>query len=145
MKKDKKYPEATCGALILNDKGEVFLIRSHKWNNKFALPGGHIEFGEKIKDAVIREIKEETNLDIEIIDLLMVQDCIFPEDFYKKGRHFIFIDFLCKAKTKNVKLNSEAESYIWVKIEDAFKLPVEIYTKNLIKKYLEKKGKTGIK
>ena len=135
MSKEKKHPEATCGALIFNDKQEVFLMRSHKWNNKYALPGGHIEYGERVEEAVKREVKEETNLDVEIIEFFMMQDCIFPDEFYKKERHFIFIDFLCRATNSVVKLNDEAESYVWVKVEDALKLPVESYTVNLLKKY----------
>ena len=86
MNEDRCYPESTCGALIFNDKNEVFLMRSHKWKDKYALPGGHIEYGEKAEDAVKREVKEETNLDVDVLEFFMMQDCIFPEEFYKKKK-----------------------------------------------------------
>ena len=61
---EKKYPEPTCGALIFNPVGKIFLMKSRKWRDKYVMPGGHIELGEKIEDALKREIKEETGLDI---------------------------------------------------------------------------------
>ena len=134
------YPEATCGALIFNNDGKIFLMRSHKWHNKYALPGGHIEFGETAEEAVKREVKEETNMDVEVLEFFMMQDCIFPEEFYKEKRHFIFLDFLCKAITTNVKLNDEAESFVWVHIDEALHLPLESYTRNLLSKYVKEKG-----
>ena len=85
-----KNPEATVGALVFNSKGEMFLLKTHKWAGKYALPGGHIEFGESMEEAVKREVKEETNLDIYDVRFFQAQDCIFPEDYYKGNRHFIF-------------------------------------------------------
>lgn len=41
-------PEPTVGALIFNPQGEIFLMKSHKWRNKYVIPGGHIELGETI-------------------------------------------------------------------------------------------------
>jgi nucleoside triphosphatase len=36
------YPEATVGALVVNEKGEVLIVRSHKWGSKYTVPVGHI-------------------------------------------------------------------------------------------------------
>jgi len=66
------YPEATVGALIVNDKHEVLLVRSKKWGEKYTVPGGHIELGERAEDAIVREVKEETGLDSVAEDLLIV-------------------------------------------------------------------------
>jgi nucleoside triphosphatase len=60
----QKYPEPTCGAIIFNRNNKIFLMRSHKWHGKYVIPGGHIELGEKMKDSLKREIKEETGLEI---------------------------------------------------------------------------------
>lgn len=56
-------------AFIENDRGEVLLIRRSD-NGDWALPGGAHDLGERIKDTAIREAKEETGLDIEIISLI---------------------------------------------------------------------------
>ena len=42
------FPRVAVGALILNNKEEVFLAKSHKWSNKFGVPGGHVEYGESL-------------------------------------------------------------------------------------------------
>ena len=50
------YPEPTVGALIINNKKEILLVKSHKWlNNKYSVPGGHVEIGESFEEAIIRE------------------------------------------------------------------------------------------
>ena len=61
---EQKFPEPTVGALIVNPKGKIFLMKSHKFNGMFVVPGGHIELGETMEQALKREVKEETNLDI---------------------------------------------------------------------------------
>ncbi len=137
---DQKYPEPTVGALIFNPKGELILIKSHKWFGKYVIPGGHIELGETMEHAVIREAKEETGLDIRDIEFICFEEFIFHPSFYKKS-HCIFFDFSCKTDSTNVMLNDEAEDYIWTKPEDALKLDVEPSTIRTIKTYLKKKGK----
>jgi nucleoside triphosphatase len=132
------YPEATVGALIVNERGEVLLVRSHKWGEKYTVPGGHIELGERAEDAIEREVKEETGLDSVAEDLLIVQQAIYPKD-YHKHEHYIFLDYVCRAKSTEVKLDGrELQSYIWVQPEAAIKLDLEEYTRLFITKYLEK-------
>ncbi|UCD04331.1 MAG: NUDIX domain-containing protein [Candidatus Woesearchaeota archaeon] len=133
---EKQYPEPTVGALIFNKKGKVFLMKSPKWGDRYIVPGGHVELKEKIADALKREIKQETNLDIYDITLVGVQDCIFDEDFVEK-KHFIFIDFVCKTNYTEVKLNEEGIEYGWFSLKEVLDLPnLCEYTKNTIKKYI---------
>lgn len=135
---EKKYPEPTVGVLISNQEGKVFLMTSPKWQGKYSLPGGHIELGETMEDTAKREIKEETGLDIFDIQFLMVQECIFSEEFYKK-KHFVFLDYIAKVKNTNVVLDGrEGTEYVWVTIDDALKLPLNPYTKNTILEYKKK-------
>jgi len=133
----QKFPEPTCGALIFNPEGKILLIKSHKWKNKYVIPGGHIELGEKIQEALKREVKEETGLDIFDVKLILFQEFIFGKSYWKK-KHFIFFDFSCKTKSTKVKLNNEGQGYLWMDIKEALKLPVEPYTKRVIQYYLKK-------
>src|SRR3989442_13530259 len=98
------FPEPTVGALIVDQQGKILLARSHKWFDKYTLPGGHIEVGESMVDAVRREVKEEVGLDVEVVEMLLVQEAIFAPEVYKK-KHFIFIDFYCKSKDQQMELN----------------------------------------
>lgn len=131
------YPEPTVGALIFNREGRLFLMKSHKWKGRYVIPGGHIELGEKTTDALIREIKEETDLDIFDIEFICFQEFIYDETFWKK-RHFIFFDFSCKTGSDKVKLNSEAEEFAWVTLEELDKYDIELYTKKTIEEYIRK-------
>jgi len=138
MMDEKKYPEPTVGVLIFNQEGKIFLMTSPKWQGKYSLPGGHIELGETMEDTAKREIKEETGLDIFDIQFLMVQECIFSEEFYKK-KHFVFLDYVAKVKNTNVVLDGrEGTEYVWVTIDEVLKLPLNPYTKNTILEYKKK-------
>jgi nucleoside triphosphatase len=132
------FPEATVGALVVNDKGEVLMVRSKKWGEKYTVPGGHIELGERAEDAIRREVKEETGLDSEPVELLIMQQAIYPKD-YHKHEHFIFMDYVCKAKSMEVKLDGrELQEYTWVSPQQALKLNLEEYTRKFVEKYVEK-------
>jgi nucleoside triphosphatase len=133
---EQQYPEPTVGALIFNQEGKALLIVSPKWHGKYAIPGGHIELGETIEQALKREIKEETNLDIFDIHFLTLQEFIFGEEFYEK-KHFLFIDYVCQTNDTNVILNEEGNDYVWASIDEALKLPLEPYTKATLLRYKE--------
>ena len=135
---DQQLPEPTVGALIFNKEGKIFLMKSPKWHDKYVIPGGHIELGEKMIDALKREIKEETNLDIFDIEFVSFQEFIFDPAF-KKKRHFILFDFSCKTNSTKAKLNEEGTEFIWALPQEALKLPVEPYTIKAIEDYLDMK------
>ncbi|CAD5283525.1 MULTISPECIES: NUDIX domain-containing protein [unclassified Imperialibacter] len=113
----KQYPEPTVGAIIFNPDNKVLLCRSKKWSNKYVFPGGHIELGEKMEDALVREVKEETGLDVFDIQLISLQEAAYSDTF-EAQKHFIFIDFLCKTDSSDVVLNDEAEEFEWVLLEE---------------------------
>ena len=129
----QQYPEPTVGALISNQKDKVLLVKSDKWRNHYTVPGGHIELGETMEEALRREVKEETGLDIYDIQFALLQEFIFDEAFHKR-RHFIFIDFVCKTDSdeNKVVLNFESQAYLWVSLEEALGLPIDLYTRRLI-------------
>lgn len=133
----QQFPEPTVGALIFNPQGEIFLMKSHKWRDKYVIPGGHIELGESFEEALKREIKEETGLRIYRIKFINLQEFIFDKAFWKK-RHFIFLNYACKTKSTKIKLNSEGQEYVWVSLKKARELPMEPYTRRAIKEYMRK-------
>ena len=137
------FPEPTVGALIVNNQGKILLAKSHKWFDKYTLPGGHIEVGETMVEAVKREVKEEVGLDVDVVDLLLMQEAIFAPEFYKKN-HFIFIDFYCKSKDEQVKLDQkEIQDYVWVYPGAAYNLKLDSFTRKTIDRYLEKKHRSS--
>lgn len=136
---EQQFPEPTVGALILNEKGELFLMRSHKWRDRYVVPGGHIELGESLEEALRREIVEETGLDVFDVEFLCFQEFIYDESFWKR-RHFIFFDYVCRTADTEVRLNDEAQAYLWVSPQEALELPVDSYTRVAIQRYLQRLG-----
>ncbi len=126
-------PLATVGALIFNSKNEALLIRTHKWSDKWGIPGGKIKWGETSEAALRREILEETGLKISGIEFVLVQDCIRSREFYKDA-HFVLLNYTCHctAKHPQVKLNEEGCEFRWLKLVDAKKLKLNQPTKILI-------------
>ena len=105
-------------SLIINDKGDILLFKSTKWQD-WVTPGGHVELGETLKQAVIRETKEETNLDIETTDIFKFGETINPPTFYKKA-HFIYFHFLAHIKSGKINLDpKELTDYKWFSPEEA--------------------------
>jgi len=139
------FPEPTVGALIVNNEGKILLAKSHKWFDKYTLPGGHIEVGESMVDAVRREVREEVGLDVEVVEMLLIQEAIFAPEFYKK-KHFIFIDFYCKSKDQQVKPDhDEIQDYIWVFPGAAYNLKLDSFTRKTIDRYLERNSGSLLK
>ncbi len=134
---DQIFPEPTVGVFIFNSNGELLLLQSHKWPGRYVVPGGHVELGETIEQAAIREAKEETGLDIHSLEFLCFQQFIYDPAFWKP-RHFIFFDYAARTDSLDVQLNDEAESHHWVQLEDALQLPIDSYTRVSIEKYMEK-------
>jgi phosphoglycolate phosphatase-like HAD superfamily hydrolase/ADP-ribose pyrophosphatase YjhB (NUDIX family) len=133
-------PISTVGALIFNSKKEVLMIRTHKWSNKWGIPGGKIKWGEASEAALRREIKEETGLKVTDIEFVLVQDCIHSKEFYHDA-HFVLLNYTCRCAEKNprVKLNDEGQEFRWVKLAEAKKLKLNKPTKILIEAVLKSK------
>ena len=125
-------PLATVGALILDDTDRVLMIRTHKWSGLWGIPGGKIKWGETSIDALRREIKEETNLDITDIEFRLVQDCIHSKEFYRDA-HFVLLNYTCRcAGERAVTLNDEAREFRWVTMSEALAMPLNQPTRRLI-------------
>lgn len=125
-------PIATVGGLIFNPIGQVLLVRTHKWSDLWSIPGGKIKWGEPSESALIREIKEETALDICDIQFTMVQDCIHSKEFYRDA-HFILLNYTCRCVVEpDVRLNEEAREFRWMTLDEALQMPLNVPTRKLL-------------
>lgn len=130
-KKPAERPISTVGALIYNTSGKILLVRTHKWNNKWGIPGGKIERGETAETALKRETHEETGLHISSIQFVTAQDCIDSSEFHRPS-HFILLNYLAVTEDTEVTLNQEAEEFGWFDIKEAFDLDLNTPTRNLL-------------
>lgn len=132
------YPEVTVGAIIFNPSDKILLCKSKKWNDQFVIPGGHIEKGERMEDALKREVREETGLEVYNLQLISLQESIYSQQFHSK-KHFIFIDYLCRTHSSEVVLNDEADSYAWVPPDHILEYDLGGYTRQFFNEYLGQK------
>ncbi len=126
------WPVCTVGALVWNADNQVLMVRTQKWSDLWGIPGGKIKFGEPSLDALRREIKEETNLDITDIAFALVQDCIHSKQFYRDA-HFVLLNYTCRVKGRcDVKLNDEAQEFRWMTPAQALAMPLNQPTRVLL-------------
>jgi phosphoglycolate phosphatase-like HAD superfamily hydrolase/ADP-ribose pyrophosphatase YjhB (NUDIX family) len=133
-------PLATVGALIFNARGEALMIRTHKWSNKWGIPGGKIKWGETALAALRREILEETALKVTRIEFVIAQDCIHSREFYKDA-HFVLLNYTARAVGRNprVVLNEEGREYKWLALPAARKLKLNRPTQILVAAVLKRR------
>ncbi len=98
-----------------------------------------MELGERCEDALVREIKEEVGLDIKVLDLVSIQQVIYPKEFWKKA-HFIFFDYLCSVEgNQQVKVDAdEIQGTVWTTPKDALDLNIDRYLRHFIMRLLDK-------
>jgi len=127
------WPIVTVGAAIFHPRtNDVLMFRTHKWSGLWGIPGGKVRLGEACVDALRRELKEETNLDVDGIEFVLVQDCIGSKEFYRDA-HFVLLNYRCRAvEPLDVQLNYEAQEFRWVTLEDAFKMELNQPTRFLL-------------
>ncbi len=96
MQKGIDYIGVGVGGVILNSEGKVFLAKrgrdARNERGKWEFPGGAVEFGEPLRDAVIREVREEYGFEIAVERLLDVVDHILPGE----GQHWVSPTCLCR-------------------------------------------------
>jgi phosphoglycolate phosphatase-like HAD superfamily hydrolase/ADP-ribose pyrophosphatase YjhB (NUDIX family) len=130
---ERHPPIVTVGGLIYNDRGDVLMIRTHKWSHLWGIPGGKIKWGETSVAALQREIKEETSLRVTDIAFVLVQDCIHSKEFYRDA-HFVLLNYTCRCVGEpRVKLNDEAREFRWVTVAQALEMPINQPTRKLLK------------
>ena len=109
-------PVAAVGAVVWNASGEVLLIRRGKPPRKgdWSIPGGRVEWGESLHDAILREVLEETGVTIEIVAAIETLDSITRDAAGTVIRHYVLVDFVARALSGEPRAASDAEDARWV-------------------------------
>ena len=107
MASSREYPERPIvgvGGVII-EEGRTLLIRrgSEPLRGEWSIPGGTLELGESLHAGVARELREETGLDVRVLELIEVFDRIFPDESLQTTEekrqprfHFVIADYLCE-------------------------------------------------
>jgi len=105
------------GVIIRDDRILLERRRNDPGKGKWSIPGGIVELGESTEEAVIREVKEETGLDVENPELIDVVNNITKDEKDQIKYHFVIIDYSVKLKGGKPKAASDAEQLEWVSLE----------------------------
>ena len=122
----------TVRGIIKNDSNEILIVKRHPKSRTdpemWELPGGKVEKGEHFADALVREIKEETNLDGEVGDF-----CEAIQNDYSHKRTVQLMMYLEDVRG-DVKISDEHTKYMWASIEKIKTLNVSTSLKKLLEK-----------
>ncbi len=110
---------------ILNSKRELLMLH-RKDNKKWTMPGGTLEFGESMTECALREVKEESGLDVTIKDIIGTYTDPNIRVAYSDGevRQEFTIVYYGEARNYNVSLDDESSRFRWVSLDEVIRLPL---------------------
>jgi 8-oxo-dGTP diphosphatase len=118
----REFPEVPLvgvGAIIIEDARVVLVKRLHSpLQAEWSIPGGVLEVGELVREAAIREAREETGLTVEPSELLGVYDRVLRNPEQRVQYHYVLIDFLCRRVAGDLRAASDAAEVRWFSKEE---------------------------
>jgi len=134
----REFPELPLvgvGAIIIKDDRVVLVKRAHPpIQGHWSIPGGVLEVGELVRQAAVREAREETGLIVEPADLLGVYDRILRNDEQRVQYHYLLVDFLCRPVGGELRAASDAAEVRWFTREELPALKLAEDTQEVIHK-----------
>lgn len=102
------------GSGLRKKEKEILLVKTHKWGGRYSIVGGKVRRNERLSDALLREVREETGLKGSVGAHLCTFDQIKNSGYYQRGTSHIFVDNVVAVSKKLVRLNDEAQEYVWM-------------------------------
>src|ERR1700676_4875583 len=134
----REFPEVPLvgvGAIIIEGERVVLVKRAHPpLQAEWSIPGGVLEVGELLREAAVREAREENGLTVEPGELLGVYDRVLRNAEQRVQYHYVLIDFLCRRVAGDLAAGSDAAEVRWVTREELPALNLAEDTQDVIRK-----------
>lgn len=101
------------------------------------MPGGLLDLGESLSEAVRREVKEETGLEVQLGPIIETFDRVHRDPDGRIRYHFVIVDFVCEAPLGDAEAGSDAEAVAWVNAAELDTYGVNAHAAAVIRKGLE--------
>jgi 8-oxo-dGTP diphosphatase len=110
-------PAIAVGAIVI-DKGALLLVKRDREpaRGEWSLPGGRVEVGETLREALVREVREETGIDIDVDGLIGVAERVVRDDDGDIAYHYVILDYVCAARSIALKPGDDAADARWVPV-----------------------------
>jgi 8-oxo-dGTP diphosphatase len=140
----REFPELPLvgvGAVIIENARVLLVKRAHPpLEAQWSIPGGVLEVGEMVREAAIREVREETGLIVEPGDLLGVYDRVLRNAEQRVQYHYVLIDFLCRPAGGELQAADDATEVRWYTCEELPVLRLAEDTLDVIRKGFARLG-----
>ena len=135
-----EHPIIGVGAVIIENARVLLAKRAHPpIEGQWSIPGGALEIGELVREAAVREAREETGLIVEPAELLGVFDRVLRNPEQRVQYHYVLIDFLCRPVAGELCAASDAAEVRWFTREELPALNLADDTHGVILKGLQKR------
>lgn len=131
-------PVAGVGGIVL-DGGQVLLVRrgNPPQRGKWSIPGGAVELGEPLTEAVAREVREECGVEVRVLDLVEVFERILHDSGGRVEYHYVLMDYLCESVGGSLQAGDDADDARWTPVDRLGEIEMTAGTAAVIRKAVQ--------
>jgi len=132
------------GGVVVHEERALLIRRaSPPLQGEWSIPGGMLELAETLEQGVVRELAEETGLEVKVVELIEVFERIFPAppgadgspgDASRPRFHFVILDYLCEMQGGRIAAASDALEIAWVREEELGKFNLTVAATRVLRK-----------
>lgn len=136
----RHYPERPVlgvGALIF-DGDRILLVQrgNEPYQGWWSLPGGGVETGERLEAAILREVREETGLEVAIVQFVTIFERLMPDAEGRCEYHYVLIDYECRVTGGRLQAGDDSAAVTWWPVDQLGEIQLTDGTRDVVDRYL---------